>query len=265
MSARSQRWRDRREHFVPDATVINPAEFSVGAIAERQAKAFVEAHHYSASFPASRLSVGLHRGARLVGVATFSVPMNNAAVPLHTGLESHRAGVDLGRFVLLDEVAGNGETWFLKRALSALRQEKPEVVAVVSYADPEPRLGPLGEVIKPGHVGHIYQGLSAQYRGRARARFEHLTPDGQLFSERALYKIKARDQGHAYAIDQLVRRGAPKPANDDLGGWLAGLLAAGFITRRKHPGNHVYAFPLTRRAKSAAAPLPNLPYPKAAA
>lgn len=260
----NQRWRERREAYVPSGSVINPAEFAVAALDERQAKAFVEAHHYSGTFPAARLSVGLFRGAQLAGVAVFSVPMNNAAVPLHTGLEHHRHGVDLGRFVLLDDVAGNGESWFLARALRTLRQEKAEIQAVTSYSDPLPRIGPAGEVFKPGHVGTIYQAMSAQYRGRARARFLHLMPDGQVFSERNLSKIRASDEGHAYAIDQLVARGAPRPANDDLPAWLQQLAAVGFLTRVKHPGNHVYVFPLTRTAKIAARPLPSHPYPKAA-
>jgi hypothetical protein len=261
--SRSQRWRHRREAYVPDATTINPAEYAVDAIDCATAKAFVLEHHYSGTFPASRLSVGLYRGRQLAGVAVFSVPMNNAAVPIHTGLADPLAGVDLGRFVLLDDVAGNGETWFLARAFRQLRQEKPGVVAVVSYADPAPRRTATGDVVKPGHVGQIYQAMSASYRGRARARFEHMTPDGQPFSERAASKIKNRESGHAYAIDELVRRGASRPASDDLRGWYGGLLESGFITRRRHPGNHVYAFPLTRAARLAGRQLPQASYPKA--
>lgn len=262
---RSQRWRDRREAFIPDASEINPAHFTVAAVGKVEAKAFVQRHHYSGTYPAARLSVGLYRGRQLAGVAVFSVPMNEHSVKRHTGLASPLHGVDLGRFVLLDDVAGNGETWFLSRALRVLRQEKPEVVAVVSCADPQPRLAPTGEVVKPGHIGLIYKSMSALYRGRTRPRFEAITPDGQLFSERAVSKLRAHDQGHAYAVAELVRRGAERPAlGDDLGVWFDGLIATGFIRRRRHPGNHVYAFPLTKGAKIAGRGLPTAPYPETA-
>ncbi len=209
--SRSQRWRDRRDAFVPCSSVIDPSTLGVDVVdCHRIAKPFVETHHYSGSFPASRLSVGLFRNgaggrSELVGVATFSQPINNASVPLHAGLENPLKGVDLGRLVLLDDVAGNGETWFLSRAFKALRREKPDIVSVVSYADPMTRRSPDGSLIKPGHVGQVYSVMGAAYRGRTRPRYETITPDGQLFSERAMTKIRAGESGRAYATAQLLR------------------------------------------------------------
>lgn len=267
ITSRSQRWKDRRDLFVPAATTIDPAQYSVDVIhCRRQAKPFIEAHHYSGSFPASRLSVGLHANgaggtSQLVGVCTFSQPMNNASVPKHTGLDDHQQGVDLGRLVLLDSVAGNGETWFLSRAFKLLRQAKPAVLSVVSYADPMERLGPDGHLIKPGHVGQVYAVMQASYRGRTSPRFETITPDGQLFSERALSKIRNGETGQAYGVDELVRRGAPRPIGDDLKSWLASLSEVGFLSRRRHNGNHVYVFEMTRAARLAARGLPQLTYP----
>lgn len=267
MNARSQRWRDRRDHFVPNASVIDPAQFAVDVIPCAMAKAFVVKHHYSGSFPASRLSVGLFRDgpggrADLAGVATFSVPMNNRAIPVHTGLANPLAGAELGRLVILDDVAGNGETWFLARAFRALRREKPAVEAVLSYADPVPRLSAAGDLVKPGHVGMIYQAMSAAYRGRGYGRVQMITADGQPFSERAASKIRNRECGHAYAVDELVRRGAPRPANDNLRAWFDGLAESGFFARRRHPGNHVYTFALTKAAKVAARTVAPSAYPK---
>ena len=112
---RSQRWRDRRDHYVPASSEIDPTTLAVDVIdCMKTAKPWIEQHHYSGSFPASRLSLGLFQNGkggrpRLVGACTFSQPVNNASVPLRTGLDCHRRAVDLGRFVLLDDVAGNGE------------------------------------------------------------------------------------------------------------------------------------------------------------
>lgn len=263
---RSQRWRERRSLFVPASGTINPAEYSVDVIdCMKVAKPYVIATHYSASFPVTRLSVGLFRNgtagsSRLVGVASFSVPMNNAAIVKHTGLAHYNSGVELGRLVLADEVAGNGETYFLSRAFQMLRKEKPEIISILSYADPMRRIGPSGDIIMPGHVGRAYQCFGAIYRGRTKPRTEMITPDGQVFSERAISKIRNHETGIGYAIDELVRRGAPKPDIDPKT-WLAKLSTDQFLSRRRHNGNHIYNFPLTKAAKLAGRLLPRLDYP----
>ena len=164
---RSQRWRDRREAYVPNASVIDPSAFAVDVLDERAAKAFVTQHHYSGTFPAARLSTGLFRGRQLVGVAVFSVPMNNAAIPMHTGLAIATAGADLGRLVLLDDVEGNGETWFLSRAFRLLRREKPGILAVTSYADPQREARSRRDDLS-GHVGRLSRAGACPLR----------TPDG---------------------------------------------------------------------------------------
>jgi hypothetical protein len=269
---RSQRWRERRARFVPDATVIDPRAFAVDVIADAAARAFVTRHHYSGSFPAARLSLGLFgpgQGgpARLVGVATFSVPINDRSVLRRTGLADPRTGADLGRFVLLDEVAGNGETWFLARAFRLLRREKPQIQAVIAYSDPLPRVGADGSGVSPGHIGGIYRdfGRGLAYRGRAEPRLEHLSPDGRVFSARAASKIRNGERGCGYAVDELVRRGAPPPSGGDLRGWYDGLVRSGFLVPRRHPGNHVYAFALTQAARLAGRALPRQPCPEARA
>lgn len=259
-SPRSQRWRDRRSTFVPNDTVIDPSEFAVDVIDSTSVvKAALRQWHYLATMPVARLSAGLFKNGKggrseLVGVAVFSVPVNPASIPLHTGLPPS-AGVDLGRFVLRDDVAGNGETWFLSRAAKLLRQTKPDVEAFTAYSDPMPRVGPNGIAVK-GHVGSIYGTFGAAYRGRRPPRYEHFTPDGAVFPARSLSKIRGRETGWQYAVDELVRRGAQKPATDDLRAWLDHLTAVGFFQRRKHSGMHAYAFALTKAAKIAQRGLP---------
>ena len=161
-----QRWHGGRDSYQHPDSVIQTDRFAVEPIGELQAKAFVVRHHYSASYPAARFRAGLFRqsgprGHELVGVAVFSVPMNQRVVPARCGVEPND-GVELGRFVLLDDVAGNGETWFLARAFRELRTELG-VKAVVSYSDPVPRAAADGRLVMPGHVGTIYQAHNAAY------------------------------------------------------------------------------------------------------
>ncbi|MEV4166005.1 hypothetical protein [Nonomuraea dietziae] len=81
--------------------------------------------HYSGTYPAAKLRLGLwdldaqpptdQRGSpALVGVAVLSVPTSRATLTnVFPHLEPYTESLELGRFVLADEVPGNGETWLL--------------------------------------------------------------------------------------------------------------------------------------------------------
>lgn len=266
-SIRSQRWRDRRTSFTGRTEVIDPGIHSVDVIScHRMAKPFVERHHYSGSFPATRLSCGLFRneggGSQLVGVVSFSVSMSQAAGPKYTGLDPS-ASCELGRLVLLDHVEGNAESWFVARAFSLLRSEKPGIEAVYAYSDPVPRRDPEGGLVMPGHIGEIYQALNARCRGRSRPRTHYLTPGGLLFSERALSKIRLEERGSDYAERDLVERGAPRRSKHETPSeWISRLHETGFLQTRRHPGNWIYSFSLTKKAKSRSRALAEVPYPR---
>lgn len=248
-----QRWRARRDSYRPAGEPFEPRSFEVASIeSDRTARAFVEAHHYSGSYPAARRRFGLFERGELVGVAVFSVPMR-AEVLRPWSLTD---GLELGRFVLLDGVRANGESWFLARCLDALRAEG--FAGVVSLSDPTPRTSASGAVVFGGHVGTIYQASNAVYTGRASPQTLRLLPDGSVFSNRAASKIRKSERGWRYAVEQLVAHGAPEPRGD-LHAWLREVVPT--VTRAmRHHGNHRYLFGLSRAAKRT---LPaSLAYPK---
>lgn len=257
-----QRWRDRRGSYVRASTEIDPNVLDVDVIEERIARPFVEQHHYSGSYPAARLAVGLFRRRDLVGVAVFSEGIQRAALPKWAGVDPG-AGCELGRLVLLDDVAANGESWFVARALRALRREKPGMEAVLSYSDPMERRDAAGRLVKPGHVGTVYQALSACYRGRAKARTQYVTRQGVVVNERTLSKIALGERGVDYSGAQLLQLGAPaRDPFEDGRTWLKRLQREGFLQTARHPGNHTYVFPLTGRVRRWTRQLEPLPYPK---
>jgi hypothetical protein len=49
-----QRFTNKRQTFKPPTDRFNPVGFDVSEISKTAAKNFVEKHHYSGSFPASR-------------------------------------------------------------------------------------------------------------------------------------------------------------------------------------------------------------------
>lgn len=250
-----KRFRRRRERWIAPGPTIRPEEFGVEVLRgprERQARGFVLEHHYAGSMPATRVCVGLfHKqgvtAAELVGVAVFSVPAQQAAIPCYTGFAAEQ-GVDLGRFILLPQVAYNGETWFLARAMQALSAELTGVLGLTSSADPLELRDADRRVTKAAHAGTIYQARRAIFCGRSRGGWVWVSHRGRVLSPRSLSKIRNEERGHAGAQAQLRALGAPSreylecPAK-----WLERVLPS-IATRVRHPGNFVYAFGLNRRA-----------------
>lgn len=252
----NQRWLFGRDSYRAPEERIDPSEYDVVSIAgDTIPKRFVLEHHYSGSYPSARYRFGLYRGDTLAGVAVFSHPCRNEVLTSVFPGEPTDS-VELGRFVLLEEVKGNGETWFLARCFEQLRREG--LRGVVSFSDPLPRVDiTTRRVVFPGHIGTIYQAHNAVYAGRATARTIRVLPDGRVLSDRALSKIRQGDKGWRYAAALLERAGAP-PCDGDRLAWLRQWLPA--VTRpTRHPGNHRYAWKLSKRTAMTVVPAA---YPK---
>lgn len=265
-----QRWRHGESKFLFPANdeTFNRSQYSVDVLDEATAKAFVVTHHYSQSYPAAVFRVGLFGvGARLEGVAVFSVPMNQRVVPAYTGLEANQ-GVELGRFVLVDSAPRNSESYFLGACFNLLRRERPAVQAVVSYSDPVKRSAADGRVLTPGHVGIIYQAHNGRYVGRGSARTLHMAPDGRVLSPRTLSKIRLGETGWESAQRSLEALGAPAREFGESGAdWVTRVLSCGLLKASRHPGNHCYVWPLARggyRRRLEQQFRAGLPYPKQA-
>jgi hypothetical protein len=256
-----QRWRRGSDRYRPANESIQTQLYEVASLpADRIAKAFVLDHHYAGTYPAARFRFGLYRGGELQGVAVFSHPCNDAVLTRvfpALALEC----VELGRFVLLDEVPANGETWFLGRCFEQLRGAG--IVGVLSFADPHPRTSSAGRVVFGGHVGTIYQTHNGAYLGRSRPRTLRLLPDGSILSDRAIQKLRSADRGWRYVAETLVRAGAEPPAEAELPDWARRWVTT--LTRpSRHCGNHRYAWGLTnaiRKSLRSSSPYPKWPLP----
>jgi hypothetical protein len=195
----------------------------------------------------------MYRGGELVGVAVYSYPVNESVFKPFGG--TARDSIELGRFVLLPDVPGNGESCFLGRTFAALR--KLELRGVVSFSDPIARRSASGVTVFPGHIGTIYQAHNGTYLGRATPRTLRLWPDGRVVSSRRMQKIRSGEKGALPAIEEFRSYGADEPW-DDRSAWMNHWL--GKLTRRlPHPGNHKYGWALDRRIQLGI----SLPYPKA--
>lgn len=269
---RCLRWAGRRGSWRQPDGGFDPDRYRVAALEEAPAKAFVVTHHYSGTYPAARFRYGMwdRRRDALVGVSVLGVPAQARVLSnVFPTLEVYRESVELARFVLLDEVPANAESWFLARAFALAADAG--VRGVVSFSDPVPRPTPAGDLVA-GHVGIIYQASNATYLGRASPATVTLLPDGAVLSNRAVSKLRSGERGRDYVVRSLVARGArPLGPGDDPMVWLAGALDDVGAVKFRHPGNHRYAFTLGSRTQRRAvvvrgdrARYPKLPDPSPA-
>lgn len=256
-----QRWTERRESRRPAGETIRTSAYDVAPIASAsEARSFVELHHYagSASSPAHRF--GLYRRGDLVGVALFGPPSSmNAHRAVFPSLTIGQA-VTLGRLVLIDDVPGNGESFFVARCFEALRTRG--VVAVESCADPQPRTTDVGKLVHRGHLGIVYQATNGRYIGRTNPTTLRLLPDGTCYSNRTAGKLVRGEQGRRYAASELEKWGADQlQPGDDALAWLR-LWRARLTRPMRHRGNHRYLWCLDKRRRREVMTAPAVAYPK---
>lgn len=278
-TARGQRWKGGRHRWSREgASAFRADRYRVSPLDEAEAKAWVQAHHYSGTYPAAAKRYGLrlaHSG-ELVGVAVYGIPAQARVLTnVFPDLEPYRQSLELSRFVLTDEdyadgpLAGqpkcptNSESWFIARTFSLLHADG--VHGVVSFADPVPRRRADGTVLFCGHAGFIYQASNAVLTGRGSPRSVVLLPDGTTLSDRALQKVRGQEQGHEYVERRLISWGAPVPRGGADRVWLTEALSAVGARRLRHGGNHRYAMVTHRRLRAVTTIVGGpFPYPKAA-
>ena len=154
-----QRWRDHRGTYYPPNEVIRTHDYEIAPISLTVAKRFVAQHHYlGSSYPACRFRYGLFlRYAlfpedELVGVAIFSMPMSHKVLTNIFPCDV-RESVELGRFVLVDSVPANAESFFFARCRELLQQER--IKGILAFSDDTPRTDASGKLTFKGHIGKI--------------------------------------------------------------------------------------------------------------
>jgi hypothetical protein len=253
MSALTQRWRHRAHQWRRvDEGGFEADRYTVSAIDEQPAAAFVRRHHYSSSWPSTKYRFGLHDhrgGSRLVGVIALGVPMSNAVLTKpFPRLTPNVESLELSRLVLLDEVPANGESWFSAAAFRLAAEHG--VRGVVAFSDPVARWrrtshGP--QLVKPGHCGVVYQALNFDYLGRGTRRSLVVLPDASVLPARSIAKVTGGERGRDGVINRLVALGASRPEpGEDGSQWLRAALQAVGAYRVAHQGNHRYALRLGR-------------------
>jgi len=269
----AQRWRNGYDSYRRPGEEIPTRDYAVERITSTIAGRLIAEHHYLRTMPYTIASWGLFytpglAPAQLVGTLVLGVPINRKAAEKLIGPD--RATADISRLLLVDSVPYNGESWFTAQVFRQIATD-PELRSlelITSYSDPTVRMTTTGHIVKRGHLGGVYQTLSAIYTGRTRrAKVYVATKTGDILNSRSLSKIANEREGIDAAIKRLVTMGAPARLTHETGrAYLTRALTEGPFHKAVHPGNHRYFFPQTRHARRALEPYDLTPalYPKAA-
>ncbi|MFJ1742465.1 hypothetical protein ACIOG4_27800 [Streptomyces microflavus] len=286
-AGRDDGWTQRWSGRVPTWRHVSHGGFDrrryeVVELAETAARAYIQANHYLSGWPSTVHRYGLvdlkpagtevgHElgGGLLVGVVVLGVPMNRRALTnVFPSLEPYSEALEMSRVCLSPSVASNGESFAVAAAHRLAAGHG--VRGVVTYADPVARLRTLPDGRTAGsphgHLGVIYQALSATYTGRSTARTVTVLPDGQVLPARSIAKFVAGDRG-ADGFERRIRAlGAPeRPPGTDRRTWLRAALEQIGARSSRHPGTHRYALRVGRtraeRTRTVIALTPQ-PYPK---
>lgn len=141
-------------------------------ISRRTADAMIRRHYLGRWPGVVVLSLGLFRDQKALGVIVFALP------PRETSVRYGGVTWELARLWVSDEVPMNAETFLIGKAVRYIKRVRPEVKALVSYADPS-----------VGHSGVIYR--AANWKADGRTDQERKTPRfdyqvaGKRYSRRA--------------------------------------------------------------------------------
>lgn len=135
--------------------VTIPEDWRVEQIKSSDGKMFIREHHYSRGCHNGPMCWGLLDGeSNLLGVIAFATPSSEAVRSSLFGPEHKSWVTELHRLVILDGTPPNAESWLIARALRGLKEYRPQIRAVISFADST-----------EGHVGTIYQATNALFCG----------------------------------------------------------------------------------------------------
>jgi len=121
------------------------------------AKEFIHKHHYSkGSHNNPSPNYGLYHNGELIGVLMIANPCSENVKKLIFGLELKNTVRELHRLAIIDETPKNMESWFISKCLKLIRNDRPDLWAIVSFAD-----------TTINHTGIIYQASNALYYGKS--------------------------------------------------------------------------------------------------
>lgn len=217
---------DRSLFDVEDVDDFPPVrKLTVGPASTRDVQEFARRYHYTGVGNNANWRCGLWHGLALHGVVAYNLPTRSVCASVFGEEHLHRVW-HMGRLIMSDNSPRNSESRLIGGSLKAIRQEFPDVWAVLTYAATD-----------AGHLGYVYQATNALYTGTGGDPHYFVDQDGH----RRGTHLDGRGVGavRAAELNWTRLRGGPK-----------------------HRYLYVLGTSKQRRARMALLKLPVLPYPK---
>ncbi len=139
----------KKEKFINDEK-FNKEDVKIKEITFKEASKFIKEGHYSHTMPVTNLFLGFSYKSELNCVIVFGT---GACYRLRDSLPNHNV-LELVRLFSLDNAPKNMESYCISQSIKYIKQNKPEIKILVSFADPS-----------QGHVGYVYQATNWFYTG----------------------------------------------------------------------------------------------------
>lgn len=129
--------------------------YEVKRISCKTAKEYIIQNHYShGCHNGPSPCYGMFDNDKLIGVLMFATPCSENVRASVFGPEYKDSVTELHRLHVLDVTPRNAESYFISRCFKLLKKDKPQIKAVLSFADST-----------EGHEGTIYKATNAYFCG----------------------------------------------------------------------------------------------------
>lgn len=164
------------------------------------AKEYIKKNHYShGCHNGPSPCYGLFEENKLIGCLMFATPCSENVRSSIFGEQYKDWVTELHRLHILDCTPKNTESWFISRCLKLLKEDKPQIKAVISFSD-----------MTEGHSGVIYKATNAYRLGTTgKAKF-YRDKDGRLRHPRQsgvnITEAMAKEKGWKSEIREAKNR-----------------------------------------------------------
>jgi hypothetical protein len=136
----------------------------------KTAKDYIRKNHYShGCHNGPSPCYGLFENNNLIGVLMFATPCSENVRASVFGKEHKDSVTELHRLHILDVTPKNTESWFISRCLKLLKNDKPNIKAVITFSDST-----------EGHNGTIYKATNAYRIGQTGSATFFIDETGRL-------------------------------------------------------------------------------------
>lgn len=129
--------------------------YTVAVMKYKEAREYIKANHYSKGcHNGASPNFGLYDQGKLIGCLMFATPCSENVRASVFGVDYKNHVTELHRLHILDCTPKNTESWFIAEVFRILKKIKPQIWAVISFADST-----------EGHEGTIYKATNAYRLG----------------------------------------------------------------------------------------------------